>query len=124
MHDSDHLSLGPIRTYCDNLNKQIAGTPLAEKTLQDIVLAAWNQGKILPCFNNAAQVWNHTFFWEGMKPGGGGSPRSGSKLAASIDRDFGGLDGLRKELQAAGMTQFGSGWAWLVADGEGVPYMN
>lgn len=64
------------------------------------------------------QVWNHTFFWESMKPGGGGSPAPGP-LAEAIERDFGGVGKLRQELQTAGLTQFGSGWAWLVCDDEG-----
>jgi Fe-Mn family superoxide dismutase len=66
-------------------------------------------------FNQAAQIWNHTFFWSSMKPKGGGKP-SGA-LAAAIDRDFGSFDNFRKEFINGGMTQFGSGWVWLVNDG-------
>lgn len=68
-------------------------------------------------FNQAAQIWNHTFFWNSMKPAGGGKPAG--ELAAAIDRDFGSYDNFRKEFISAGMAQFGSGWAWLVvADGK------
>jgi Fe-Mn family superoxide dismutase len=66
-------------------------------------------------FNQAAQIWNHTFFWKSMKPKGGGKPTG--ELAAAIDRDFGSFDNFRKEFINAGMTQFGSGWAWLVVEG-------
>jgi len=66
-------------------------------------------------FNQAAQIWNHTFFWHSMKAKGGGKPTGA--IAAAIDRDFGSYDNFRKEFITAGMTQFGSGWAWLVVDG-------
>ena len=66
-------------------------------------------------FNQAAQIWNHTFFWHSMKKGGGGKPTGA--IAAAIDRDFGSYDNFRKEFINAGMTQFGSGWAWLVVEG-------
>jgi Fe-Mn family superoxide dismutase len=66
-------------------------------------------------FNQSAQIWNHTFFWHSMKPKGGGKPSG--ELAAAIDRDFGSFDNFRKEFINAGMTQFGSGWAWLVVEG-------
>jgi len=66
-------------------------------------------------FNQSAQIWNHTFFWHSMKPKGGGKPTGA--VAAAIDRDFGSYDNFRKEFINAGMTQFGSGWAWLVVEG-------
>lgn len=106
------------RTYCENLNKQVAGSSTPVGSLKDVVMDSWNGGKTLPAFNNAAQVWNHTFFWDSMKPAGGGAPAAGP-LADAIERDFGSLDALRNELQMAGLTQFGSGWAWLVCDDEG-----
>ncbi len=81
------------------------------------MLASWNGGSPSPVFNNAAQVWNHTFFWESMKPNGGGAPTG--KLAEAITRDFGSLDKFKEEFKQAGMTQFGSGWAWLNADKAG-----
>jgi len=72
------------------MNKQIAGTDLEKKSLEEIVLASWNKGSPTPVFNNAAQVWNHTFFWEGMKPNGGGAPTG--KLADAIKSSFGSYD--------------------------------
>ena len=66
-------------------------------------------------FNQSAQIWNHTFFWHSMKPKGGGKPTGA--VAVAIDRDFGSYDNFRKEFINAGMTQFGSGWAWLVVEG-------
>lgn len=103
-HDKHH------NAYVTNLNGLIEGTDLAAKSLEEIILAS--DGGV---FNNAAQVWNHTFFWQGMKPGGGGEP-SGD-LAAAIERDFGSLDAFKTEFTQAAVTQFGSGWAWLVDDG-------
>lgn len=105
------------RAYVDNMNKQIAGTDLEGKSLEEIVLASWNKGSPTPVFNNAAQVWNHTFFWESMKPNGGGAPTG--KLADAINASFGSLDEFKTQFKAAGATQFGSGWAWLVADKSG-----
>ncbi|XP_015070270.1 superoxide dismutase [Fe], chloroplastic [Solanum pennellii] len=99
------------RAYVDNLNKQIFGTELDELTLEDIVLITYNQGNLLPPFNNAAQAWNHQFFWESMKPGGGGQPSG--ELLKLINRDFGSFEAFVKEFKAAAATQFGSGWAWL-----------
>ena len=102
-HDKHH------NAYVTNLNGLIDGTENAAKSLEEIILAA--EG---PLFNNAAQVWNHTFYWSCMKPGGGGAPAG--ELAKAIDAAFGSLDDFKKELSAAAVSQFGSGWAWLVAD--------
>jgi Fe-Mn family superoxide dismutase len=102
-HDKHHAA------YVTNLNNLIKDTDLADKALEEIVAAA--EGGT---FNNAAQVWNHTFYWNCMKPGGGGLP-SGD-LAAAIDRDFGSFDSFKQEFVQAGVTQFGSGWAWLVIE--------
>ncbi|KAF8008810.1 hypothetical protein BT93_K2455 [Corymbia citriodora subsp. variegata] len=99
------------RAYVDNLNKQIVGTELEAKSLEDIVIQTYNKGDLLPPFNNAAQIWNHDFFWESMKPGGGGKPSG--ELLKLIERDFGSFEKLCEELRAAAATQFGSGWAWL-----------
>lgn len=99
------------RAYVDNLNKQIVGTELGSKTLEDIIISTYNKGDLLPPFNNAAQAWNHTFFWESMKPGGGGMPSG--ELLEMINRDFGSFEEFVKEFKAAAATQFGSGWAWL-----------
>lgn len=103
------------KTYVDNLNKLVAGTPMADLTLEEVVMASAGATDKVAIFNNAAQVWNHTFYWNGLRPNGGGKP--GAELASRIDKDFGGYDAMRKELVAAATTQFGSGWAWLVEDG-------
>ena len=95
------------KTYVDNLNKAVDGTPDADASLESIIMKA--EG---PLFNNAAQVWNHTFFWNGLTPNGGGQPTGA--IAARIDADFGGYDAFRAQITDAGLTQFGSGWAWLV----------
>jgi Fe-Mn family superoxide dismutase len=102
-------------TYVVNLNKLIDGTDMAGKSLEEIIKASAGDASKAGLFNNSAQVWNHSFFWNSMKPGGGGGP-SGD-LAKAIDRDFGSLDGFKDEFSKAGAGQFGSGWAWLVSDG-------
>lgn len=95
------------QTYVDNLNKAVAGTADENASLEDIIMKA--EG---PLFNNAAQVWNHTFFWNSLSPNGGGQPTGAA--ADRIAADFGGYDAFRAQLTDAGLTQFGSGWAWLV----------
>jgi len=99
------------QTYMTNLEKAIGGTADAGKSLEEIV-----RGSSGGVFNNAAQVWNHMFYWHCMAAGAGAP--SGD-LAKAIDRDCGGMDGLKKALSEAGATQFGSGWAWLVSDPDG-----
>ncbi len=96
--------------YVVNLNKLLDGKPEASKSLEEVILGS--DGGV---FNNAAQIWNHTFYWSSMKPGGGGAPTG--DLAAAIDRDFGSLDKFKEEFSQAAATQFGSGWAWLVEEG-------
>ncbi|NIP30356.1 MAG: superoxide dismutase [Fe], partial [Candidatus Dadabacteria bacterium] len=98
--------------YVTNLNKLIEGTNLANETLEDIIKKTVNDSDKIGIFNNAAQVWNHTFYWQSMKPNGGGLP-SGD-IAEKIFTDFGGYDNFIEQLKNAGLTQFGSGWAWLV----------
>ncbi|MBX3263997.1 MAG: superoxide dismutase [Labilithrix sp.] len=93
--------------YVTNLNKLIEGKPEANKSLEEIILSS--DGGV---FNNAAQVWNHTFYWSSMKPNGGGQPTG--DLLAAINRDFGSFDKFKEAFSTAGATQFGSGWAWLV----------
>ena len=93
--------------YVTNLNKLIAGTPFEGQELTEIIKAS--SGGI---FNNAAQVYNHTFYWNSMSPEGGGAPTG--PVAALIDRDFGSFEKFVEQFKAAGATQFGSGWAWLV----------
>ncbi len=100
--------------YMKKLRAAVEATPEAGKSLEDIVRTS--QGEV---FNNAAQVYNHTFFWHSMKPGGGGVPPKGPVLDF-LNRDFGGWEGFRSQFIAAGMARFGSGWAWLVLeDGKG-----
>ncbi|KAI3905232.1 hypothetical protein MKX01_017478 [Papaver californicum] len=99
------------RTYVDNLNKQIIGTELDGLPLEDVVRITYNKGDPLPAFNNAAQIWNHEFFWGSMKPGGGGKPSG--ELLEMIERDFGSYENFITDFKAAASTQFGSGWAWL-----------
>jgi Fe-Mn family superoxide dismutase len=103
-HDKHH------NAYVTNLNGLIEGTDNASKSLEEIIVAA-EPG---PLFNNAAQVWNHTFYWNCMKPGGGGAPAG--ELARALDKAFGTFDDFKKEMSAAAVGQFGSGWAWLVAE--------
>ncbi len=96
--------------YVKKLNAAIEGTDNANKSLEEIIMSA--EGGL---FNNAAQVWNHTFFWNCLKPGGGGAPTG--DLAAAINRDFGSFDAFKKQFAATAGGQFGSGWGWLVLDG-------
>lgn len=100
------------KAYLDKLNELTAGKPEEKKSLE--VLVKTTEGVL---FNQAAQVWNHTFYWNSMKPKGGGAP-SGA-LADAIKRDFGSFDDFKKKFTEAGMTQFGSGWAWLVKGADG-----
>ncbi len=105
-HDKHH------RTYVSNLNELIQGADQGYKTtkdLEDIILSA--EGAM---FNNAAQVWNHSFYWKCMKPGGGGAP--GGELAEAIDEAFGSFEQFKTQFTQAAVAQFGSGWAWLVLD--------
>ena len=100
------------RTYVDNLNKLIKGTEFENLSLEEIIKKAAGKSEFAGIFNNAAQVWNHTFFWNSMKPNGGGKPQG--ELAKKIEKDFGSYDKFREEFKTAATTQFGSGWAWLV----------
>lgn len=102
--------------YIDNLNKLVAGTEFAESTLEQIITATANQVEHTAIFNNAAQAWNHTFYWCSLTPKGGGEPPV--VLKQQIESAFGTVDACKKELAAAATTQFGSGWAWLVLDGD------
>ena len=102
------------KTYVDNLNKLVDGKDLASMSLEEIIHASAGKADMAGVFNNAAQVWNHTFYWNSLKPNGGGKPNGA--IAAAIDKDLGGYDKFKADLSAAAVTQFGSGWAWLVAD--------
>jgi superoxide dismutase, Fe-Mn family len=100
------------KAYVDNLNKLTAGTPLESATLEELIKTA--DGGV---FNNAAQVWNHTFYWNCLKGGGGGAPSSG--LEARLAEAFGSVDAFKEAFAKAGAGQFGSGWAWLVKQADG-----
>jgi Fe-Mn family superoxide dismutase len=102
------------RAYVDNLNKAVAGTEFAGQTLEQIILATSGKPERTAIYNNAAQAWNHAFYWRSLRGSGGGEPPAA--LKARIEAAFGSVDACRKELLAAATTQFGSGWAWLVED--------
>jgi Fe-Mn family superoxide dismutase len=103
------------RAYVDNLNKLVAGTELAALPLEQVIAAASGKPERSGIYNNAAQAWNHAFYWRSLKPGGGGEPPA--TLKSRIEAAFGSVDACRKEIATAATTQFGSGWAWLVEDG-------
>ena len=100
------------QTYVDKLNGMVEGTPDADKSLEEIIKSA--SGGL---FNNAAQVWNHTFYWHCLSPNGGGAP-SGD-LAAAIDRDFGSFETFKQKFTDSAIGNFGSGWTWLVQNDDG-----
>ena len=103
------------KAYVDNTNKLIDGTDLAGAALEDIVKAAAGKPDKKGLFNNSAQVWNHTFYWNSISPTGGGAPAG--EVADRINADFGSFDDFKSKFADAATTQFGSGWAWLVEDG-------
>jgi len=108
-HDKHH------QTYVTNLNNLTKDSPLANASLEDVIKqSAGDAGKV-GIFNNAAQVWNHTFFWQCLKKDGGTMPAA---LEARIVADFGSVEKFKEELTQAALTQFGSGWAWLYLDGD------
>ena len=100
------------RTYVTNLNNMIPGTDFEGMSLEDVIMKA--SGGV---FNNAAQVWNHTFYWNCLGPNGGGEP--GGALAEAIDRTFGSLGDFKEAFNKAAATNFGSGWTWLVKNDDG-----
>jgi len=103
------------KTYVETTNKLIAGTGLADLPLEAIVRAAAGKPDRTAIFNNAAQAWNHDFYWKSLKPRGGGEPAG--ELKHKVESDFGSCAACTQELASAALAQFGSGWAWLVADG-------
>lgn len=107
-HDKHHAA------YVTNVNNMIQGTDLENKSLEEIIMITAKDISKMGIFNNAAQVWNHTFYWQSMKPGGGGQPVG--KLMEKIQEDFGSFDEFKNAFKQAATTQFGSGWAWLVLD--------
>jgi superoxide dismutase, Fe-Mn family len=100
------------QTYVTNLNNLIAGTEFEQADLESIIAKA--QGGL---FNNAAQVWNHTFYWNCLKPNGGGAPTG--KLAEAIEASFGSFEAFKAEFTKTAIGTFGSGWAWLVQRADG-----
>jgi Fe-Mn family superoxide dismutase len=103
------------KTYVDNLNNLVKGTAYEGATLEKIIADSAGKADQAGIFNNSAQIWNHTFYWNSLKPNGGGKPSG--KLAAMIDSDLAGFDNFKKELAATTVSQFGSGWGWLVVEG-------
>jgi len=104
------------RAYVDNLNRLVAGTAFSEQSLEQIVRATAGSADQAAVFNNAAQVWNHNFQWRSLRPGGGGRP--GAVLSRAIESSFGSFDEFRKQFAQVAVSQFGSGWGWLVRDGD------
>jgi len=100
------------QAYVDNLNKLVTGTEFENASLEEIIQKATGG-----TFNNAAQVWNHSFYWNCLSPKGGGQPAG--ELAAALDKNFGSFDKFKEQFASAGMTKFGSGWAWLVKNKDG-----
>jgi superoxide dismutase, Fe-Mn family len=107
-HDKHHAA------YVNNFNNAVAGTDLDSKSLEEVITITATNPSQAGIFNNAAQAWNHTFYWQSIKPNGGGTPIGA--LADKINADFGSFDKFVEAFKTAGATQFGSGWAWLVLD--------
>ena len=103
------------KTYFDNLNGLVAGKPEADLALEAIVKGAAGDPKKTALFNNAAQAWNHTFYWNSLRPKS--DAKTPKEIAEKLDASFGSADAFKKEFTDAAMGQFGSGWAWLVVDG-------
>jgi Fe-Mn family superoxide dismutase len=102
------------KAYVDNLNKLIAGTQYATLSLEKIITSTAGKPEKAAIFNNAAQIWNHTFYWNSLSPKGGGEPPAA--LKHKIEASFGSVDAFKKEFAAAAVSQFGSGWAWLILE--------
>jgi len=103
------------KAYVDNLNKLVAGTDFASLSLDKIITSTAGKLEHMAIFNNAAQSWNHSFYWNSLTPKGGGEPPDA--LKQKIEASFGSVDSCKKELASTAVSQFGSGWAWLVLDG-------
>jgi Fe-Mn family superoxide dismutase len=104
------------KAYVDNLNKLVAGTDMAGMPLKEIILATYNKADKVKIYHNAAQAWNHAFYWQSLKPRGGGEPPAA--LKRKMEASFGSVEACTNELAGAAGSQFGSGWAWLVLDGD------
>lgn len=109
------------QAYVTNTNNLIKGTDLENASLESLIMASANNAEKAGLFNNAAQVWNHTFYWNCMKKGGGGAPTGA--IAKKIEEDFGSYETFVDAFKTAGLTQFGSGWAWLVLEGSKLKIM-
>jgi Fe-Mn family superoxide dismutase len=103
------------KSYIDNLNKLVAGTPYADMSLKDIIKDTYGKADKAALYINASQAWNHTFYWSSLRPQGGGEPPAVVKKL--IDAQYGSLDAFKKEFASVATSQLGSGWAWLVAEG-------
>ena len=106
------------QAYVDNLNKLISGTSFEEMSLEEIIKISRNQPESVPVFNNAAQIWNHTFYWEGLRPFAETHPTP-ERLRRRMEEAFGSLETCLKMLKDTTCAQFGSGWGWLVLDSQG-----
>jgi superoxide dismutase, Fe-Mn family len=107
--------------YVENTNKLVKGTDLENEELQVIIQKTAGDSERIGVFNNAAQVWNHAFYWQCMKPKGGGPPSG--PIAEKINADFGSYEAFAEQFKTAGATQFGSGWAWLVVENDKLKIM-
>jgi superoxide dismutase, Fe-Mn family len=107
-HDKHHAA------YVTNYNNLVKDTPMDSMSLEEVIKATAGDASKVGIFNNAAQAWNHTFYWNCLKSNGGGAPTG--DLATKINADFGSFDAFKEQFKQAGATQFGSGWAWLVLD--------
>ena len=120
---SPHISANTIgfhygkhhKTYVDKLNGLVSGSEYSDMALEDIIKKTSGQADKAGIFNNASQIWNHTFYWHSMKPNGGGIPSSSIK--EKLESSFGSFEDFKNEFSNAAATQFGSGWAWLVLEG-------
>lgn len=109
-HDKHH------QAYVTNLNNLVKDSPFANMSLEEVIKASAGDDQRAGVFNNAAQVWNHTFFWHCMTPKSGGGKPTGEVLKR-IEKDFGSFDQFKETFKTTAVSQFGSGWGWLVLDG-------
>ena len=105
------------QAYVNNLNNLLPGSKYESMSLEDIIKASYGQASEKPVFNNAAQIWNHTFYWHSLAPNAGGEPTG--KLADAIKASFGSFADFKDKFTKAAIGQFGSGWAWLVKNADG-----